>query len=82
MRTNTTKEQFYTLIKNKGFKSFREFCRAAGVGPGNAHTNLDGTFELSISRAFVYAGVLQVPIDTILAIFYPDEMKSLEKFSE
>ena len=75
------KEQFYTLIREKGFKSFREFCKAAGVGPGNAYTNLNGTFALSIDRAFVYAGVLKVPVDTILAIFYPEEMKALEKFS-
>lgn len=76
------KEQFYTLIKSKGFSSFREFCKAAGVGPGNAFTNLNDTFELSISRAFVYAGVLKVPVDTILAIFYPEEMKALDIYSE
>lgn len=75
------KEQFYTLIKSKGFKSFREFCRAAEIGPGNAYTNIDGTFKLSMDRAFTFARVLEVPIDTILAIFYPDEMKALEKFS-
>ena len=73
------KDRFYELIKKRGFNSFREFCRAAGVGPGNAYSNLTDAFELSIGRAFVYAGILQVPIDTILEIFYPDEMEALNK---
>ena len=79
MTNKTKKERFYELIKERGFNSFREFCRAAGVGPGNAYSNLADTFELSIGRAFVYAGILQVPIDTILEIFYPDEMRALDK---
>ena len=74
------KEQFYTLIKSKGFKSFREFCKACNIGPGNVHSNVEGKFKLSIDRAFTFARVLEVPIDTILAIFYPEQMKELENF--
>lgn len=74
------KEQFYGLIKEKGFTGLRDFARASGILASNIYSNLDGTYDLSINRAFVFAKVLKVPIDTILTIFYPDEMKELEKF--
>lgn len=74
------KEQFYTLMRSKGFESLRGFARACDIEVGNVHSNLSGKYKLSIERAFTFAVVLKVPIDTILAIFYPDEMKSLEDF--
>ena len=74
------KELFYDLIKSKGYSSFRAFCREVNIAPGNLHSNLTGRFELSLDRAFLIANTLKVPIDTILAIFYPEEMKALENF--
>ena len=68
------KEKFYELLKKRGFESLRAFARASGVGVGNIYSNLNGTFRLSIDRAFTFANTLGVPIDTILAIFYHDEM--------
>ena len=74
------KEQFYDLIKKKGYNSFRQFCVAANIAPGNLHANLTGRFDLSMDRAFILANTLEVPIYEILDIFYPDRMKENRKF--
>lgn len=73
------KEKFYQLIKDCGFKSMREFSRECGVMPGNIVSNVNGTYKLSIERAFIYADTLKVPITTILNIFYPEEMERNRK---
>lgn len=74
------KEQFYHLIKEKGYSSFRQFCNTVNIAPGNLHANLTGRFELSMDRAFILANTLEVPIYEILDIFYPDRMKENRKF--
>ena len=71
------KEQFYTLIKLCGFKSLREFAKATGILVGNVHSNVTGKFKPSIERMFIYATTLGVSIDTILEIFYKDEMEKM-----
>ena len=71
------KEQFYALIKLSGFKSLREFARACEIPVGNIHSNVTGKFRPSIDRMFKYANTLGVPIDTILSIFYKEEMSRM-----
>ena len=71
------KEQFYTLIKACGFKSLREFARACEIPVGNIHSNVSGRWRPSIDRMFIYANVLGVSIDTILSIFYKEEMSRM-----
>lgn len=71
------KEKFYALIKACGFKSLREFARATGIEVGNVHSNAVGKFRPSIERMFVYANTLGVPIDTVLDIFYAEEMSRM-----
>lgn len=79
MENNTIKEQFYTLIKAQGFESLRAFARETGIGVGNIYSNLQGRWKLSLDRAFIFANTLGVPIDTVLAIFYAEEMKQNEE---
>ena len=69
------REEFYTLMKERGFESFRKFARETGISAANIHSNLTGHYTLSIQRAFIMANVLGVPIDDILSMFYPDEMR-------
>ena len=71
------KEQFYALIKACGFSSLREFARATGILVGNIHSNATGKFRPSIDRMFIYANTLGVDIDTILRIFYKEEMDKM-----
>ena len=74
MNNDVIKEQFYTLIRTSGFKSLREFARETGIPVGNIHSNVSGRWRPSIDRMFIYANTLGVPIDTILSIFYREEM--------
>lgn len=69
------KEKFYELMKAQGFVSLRQFAKATGIQVGNVYSNLCGRWKLSIDRAFIYATTLGVPIDTILEIFYEEEME-------
>lgn len=70
------KEQFYALIKACGYKSLREFARKCDIPVGNIHSNLTSRWRPSIERMFIYADNLNVPIDTILDIFYRNEMET------
>ncbi len=74
------KEQFYALVKACGFKSIREFSRASGVLIGNIHSNVSGRWRPSIERMFVYANTLGVEIDTVIAIFYREEMLENDQY--
>ena len=77
MIKNMVKEQFYALIKVCGFKSLREFARACEIPVGNVHSNVTGKFRPSVDRMFIYANTLGVDIDTILRIFYKEEMDKM-----
>lgn len=69
--------EFYELLENRGFKSLREFARKADIKVENIHSNLTGQYSLSIGRAFIIATTLGVSIDTILEMFYPEEMEKV-----
>ena len=82
MNDKLIKEQFYTLIKESGFESLRAFARATGILVGNIYSNIQGRWRPSIERMFIYADTLGVPVSTIIAIFYRDEMKRNEELSK
>ena len=68
------REKFYELIKEKGYTSFRKFCAACEIAPGNLHNNLMRRDRIELPRIFKVANMLKVPVDTILNIFYEEEM--------
>ena len=68
-KVDRIKEQFYALIKERGFTGLRAFARATNIQVGNIYSNIDGRFKLSIDRAFIFANTLNVPITDILEIF-------------
>lgn len=67
------KDRFLELMHKQGFTSVNSFSKACGIDNPNVNTNIKGVFKLSISRAFVYADTLGVPVMDVLEIFYPDE---------
>ena len=69
------KDRFLELMHKQGFNSVNSFSKACGIDNPNVNTNIKGVFKLSISRAFVYADTLGVPVMDVLEIFYPDECK-------
>lgn len=67
-------QEFNDLLKENGYKSVLAFCKDAGIDRANLDKNIKGVFKLSLDRAFIIADTLNLPIDTVLWIFYPDEM--------
>ncbi len=67
------KEKLDILIKNAGYASFRQFCVDANIDQSNLYGNFDGTYNISVKRMFKLANLLNVPINQILEIFYPEE---------
>lgn len=67
-------EEFNGLLKENGYKSVLAFCKDAGIDRANLDKNIKGVFKLSLERAFIIARTLCVPIETVLWVFYPDEM--------
>ncbi len=70
----STKEQFYKMIEDAGFKGLRDFGRATGIQACNILPNLKGR-DLSMQRLFIYANTLKLPVTDILRVFYPEEMR-------
>ncbi len=70
------KERFIALMKKRGFTSVRQFAIACGMESSNIYTNLVGKTTVGIGRLFTYANVLGVPVQDVLAIFYPEDMKA------
>ena len=72
------KDKFIELMNRQGFTSVNSFSKACGIDNPNVNTNIKGVFKLSISRAFVYADTLGVPVMDVLQIFYPKECEANE----
>ena len=72
----TVKERFDKLLHLKGYASLYEFCKNNELDYGNMNRRVNGIKQkIEITFAFKLANILEVPIDTIIEIFYPDEMK-------
>lgn len=69
------KERFIALMKKRGFTSVRQFAIACGMESSNIYTNLAGKTTVGVGRLFAYANVLGVPVQDLIAIFYPDDVK-------
>lgn len=80
-RGQKAKEQLLKLVQDKGYANLRQFCIALGLKLPNLYSNLDGTWDMSIKRMFRIANMLEVPIDTIIGIFYPDEFAENKQVS-
>lgn len=68
---NQKKDKFVKLLQSRGYKNIHRFAIACGVEGANVYSNLNGTFDLSMQRAFVYANKLGVPLMDVVNLFYP-----------
>lgn len=77
----TVKENFIALLKEKGYKSFYEFCISNKIDYSNMNKRISGQKQkVEISFMFKLADILQTPIEKIIEIFYPDEWKENRKY--
>ena len=72
----TTKEMFNALLKKKGYASLRDFCIKNSIDYPNMTKRVNGIRQhIEIDYAFKLANMLNVPVEKIIAIFYPNEFK-------
>ena len=68
------KEKLVELIRSAGYESIKQFCKDVNLDQSNLYTNLEGTWKMSLKRMFKIANKLEVPIDSIIELFYPNEL--------
>lgn len=69
-----SKTKFTQLLQAKGYTTIAEFARDCNVKPQTVFVHVRNQHRPDINRMFLYASVLEVPIDDILRIFYPHDM--------
>ena len=68
----TIKDQIKELLENSEFKSMRQLAIHLGISPNNLENNLSGRFNISSKRMIALAQALNVSVDKIARIFYPE----------
>lgn len=70
----TVKESFNALLKEKGYASLHDFCLKNQMDYANMNKRVNGIKQkIEIQNAFKIANMLKVPVEDIIAIFYPEE---------
>jgi hypothetical protein len=70
----TPKENFNELLQKKGYSSLHDFCMKQQIDYANMNKRVNGKKQkIEIAYAFKLANMLKVPVDEIIAIFYPEE---------
>lgn len=79
----TVKENFNALLIKKGYASLHDFCLKQQIDYANMNKRVNGIKQkIEISYAFKLADMLKVPVEEIIAIFYPDEWQENRSFIE
>lgn len=73
-----SKTKFTQLLQVKGYDTIAEFARDCGVQPQTVFVHVRDQYKPDIRRMFLYADVLEVSIDSLLEIFYPEELRHNE----
>lgn len=78
----TRKEKFMKLLAKHDYPSVNKFCIENNLQQTHFSTRLnDESIRVELKLLFQVASILHEPIDTILEIFYPEEMKENKKQS-
>lgn len=73
-----SKTKFTQLLQVKGYDTIADFARDCDVTPQTIFVHVRDQYKPDIKRMFLYADVLEVPIDSILEIFYSEELSHNE----
>lgn len=72
----TRREKFNEVLKKHGYRSLNHFCLENKLIQTNFNRRLkDETIRVDIDNLFLMAHLLHEPIETMLEIFYPEDMK-------
>lgn len=67
-------EQFSNLVKKHGYRSINHFCIENKMPQTNMSKRLNGSQNVELPLLFKWANLLHEPIETMIEIFYPDEL--------
>lgn len=72
----TRKERFRAVLKKHGYSSLASFCAKHGLNQGNFNKRVkEETIRVELDNLFLLADLLHEPIEVMLEIFYPEDMK-------
>jgi len=70
------KERFRAVLKKHGYNSLANFCAENRLNQGNFNKRVkEESIRVDIDTLFLLADLLHEPIEAMLDIFYPDDMK-------
>ena len=70
------KEKFVAILNKRGYKSVNNFCIENNLKQTNVNKRLKNeSIRVDIDNLFLWAAILHEPIETMLEIFYPDDME-------
>ena len=70
------KENFRVLLKKHGYSSLSSFCAANGLHQVNFNKRVkEESIRVDLDNLFLLADLLHEPIEVMLEIFYPEDMK-------
>ena len=70
------KENFRVLLKKHGYSSLSSFCAANGLHQGNFNKRVkEESIRVDLDNLFLLADLLHEPIEVMVEIFYPEDMK-------
>lgn len=70
------KEKFREVLKKHGYKSLSAFCAENHLHQGNFNKRIkEESIRVDLDNLFLLADLLHEPIETMLEIFYPEDME-------
>lgn len=70
------KDEFLELLNKHGYPSVNKFCIENKLQQTNVNKRVkDETIKVDLNTLFIWANILHEPIETMIEIFYPDELQ-------
>lgn len=71
----TRREKFNEVLKRHGYRSLNQFCLENKLIQTNFNKRLkDESIRVDIDNLFLMANLLHEPIETMIEIFYPEDL--------
>lgn len=72
----TRKEKFRDVLKKHGYNSLTSFCAEHKLNQSNFNRRIkEESIRVDIDTLFLLADLLHEPIEVMLEIFYPEDMR-------
>lgn len=77
------KDNFLELLNKHGYPSVNNFCIENKLQQTNVNRRIkDETIKVDLNTLFTWANILHEPIETMIEIFYPEELEENQSLIE